>query len=427
MLLIGGKNLVPLVSAAVIQSLGWRWVFIIVAIIVAMMFVLTYLCVPETSWDRTPLTPDRLHRQKSLSNIQRNEADIKESSLSGTDEKISAYKTEGAISPTSPRIRFAPEVERSAMDTEIASDTEIVRGSKSESIVASSAHHVGVPGLPHASPVALDLATASPRTSRFGPPHSIPRPRSSQSLRRLERQEYAFQVPPQDIEPIPSGTSQHCVASTSHDYPTLPEHEEIGYRFRKKTYREMLAIHQGRISREKWWKAALRPFILYAYPAVAFVCQIIGALLILGHIVVFVECCMAYCSIRSRCTDFRSSVTCFLPCSANPSPYNLSRLSVGLLYISPFVGGVLGSALSGKVSDLICRFMTRRNGGVFEPEFRLVMVIPIVISTVVGNTTSSFELISGLWGFGWSAQVQDPWITPAIFFGVIGTTIFRLH
>jgi hypothetical protein len=26
-LLLGGKNLVPLVSAAVIQSLGWRWVF----------------------------------------------------------------------------------------------------------------------------------------------------------------------------------------------------------------------------------------------------------------------------------------------------------------------------------------------------------------------------------------------------------------
>ena len=27
LLLLGGKNLVPLVSAAVINSLGWRWVF----------------------------------------------------------------------------------------------------------------------------------------------------------------------------------------------------------------------------------------------------------------------------------------------------------------------------------------------------------------------------------------------------------------
>src|SRR5271170_3025229 len=29
-------------------------------------------------------------------------------------------------------------------------------------------------------------------------------------------------------------------------------------------------------------------------------------------------------------------------------------------------------------------------------------------------------LTTGLWGFGWSAQVQDPWIAPAVFFGVIG-------
>jgi MFS family permease len=27
LLLLGGKNLIPLVSAAIIQSLGWRWVF----------------------------------------------------------------------------------------------------------------------------------------------------------------------------------------------------------------------------------------------------------------------------------------------------------------------------------------------------------------------------------------------------------------
>ena len=31
LLLLGGKNLVPLVSAAIIQSLGWRWVFWLVA------------------------------------------------------------------------------------------------------------------------------------------------------------------------------------------------------------------------------------------------------------------------------------------------------------------------------------------------------------------------------------------------------------
>ena len=64
MLLIGGKTLVPFVSAAVIQRLGWHWVFIIVGIIVAVMFVLTFFCVPETFWDRTALLTPRLEREQ---------------------------------------------------------------------------------------------------------------------------------------------------------------------------------------------------------------------------------------------------------------------------------------------------------------------------------------------------------------------------
>jgi len=87
----------------------------------------------------------------------------------------------------------------------------------------------------------------------------------------------------------------------------------------------------------------------------------------------------------------------------------MNSLTSGLLYIAPFIGGILGSSIAGKVSDIICRFMTRRNGGIFEPEFRLFMVIPVAFSTVIG-----------LWGFGWSAQVDDPWIAPTLFFGVIG-------
>jgi hypothetical protein len=69
-------------------------------------------------------------------------------------------------------------------------------------------------------------------------------------------------------------------------------------------------------------------------------------------------------------------------------PYKLSSLSVGLLYLAPFIGGVLGSSISGKISDIVCRYMTRRNGGVFEPEFRLVMVILVAFSTVLGIDSS---------------------------------------
>ena len=283
MLLIGGKNLVPLVSAAVIQSLGWRWVFIIVGIIVAVMFVLTYLCVPETGWDRTPITADRLRRQASRTSIPRardgtNESDS--ASSAGTEEEKKRESMPGSDDVMTPipttRIRFAPDtVERPAMATVVASDPDKVRRSKSESTLLNlgageGGMEVGLT-LPAASPQALDLATTilPGGVSRSTSHHSLHRNRSSHSLRRLEKQEYAFQVPPQDIEPIPSGASVHSVASETHE--EVPVDQEVGYRFRKKTYREMLKVYQGRVSKEKWWKAALRPFILYSYPAIAFV------------------------------------------------------------------------------------------------------------------------------------------------------------
>ena len=88
--------------------------------------------------------------------------------------------------------------------------------------------------------------------------------------------------------------------------------------------------------------------------------------------------------------------------------YNFTPLQVGLVYISPFVGGVLCTAVAGRVSDLVVRFMARKNDGVYEPEFRLLMAVPISISTVIG-----------LMGFGWSAEERDSWIVPTVFFGVI--------
>jgi MFS family permease len=88
--------------------------------------------------------------------------------------------------------------------------------------------------------------------------------------------------------------------------------------------------------------------------------------------------------------------------------YNFTALQTGLVYISPFVGGLLGTAVAGKVSDIITRYLTKRNGGIYEPEFRLVMAIPIALSTVIG-----------LMAFGWSAEIKDNWIVPTIFFGLI--------
>lgn len=151
-------------------------------------------------------------------------------------------------------------------------------------------------------------------------------------------------------------------------------------------FAQQLKPFNGRLNRDSWIRVAARPFILYSYPAVlwssvVYACSV-GWLIVLSESVSVV---------------FRTKQT-----------YGFSALSAGLVYLAPFIGGVLGTAVAGKVSDIIVKTMARRNGGLYEPEFRLVMVIPIAISTVIG-----------LMGFGWSAYDHDKWIVPTVFFGII--------
>ena len=153
-----------------------------------------------------------------------------------------------------------------------------------------------------------------------------------------------------------------------------------------KSFRQTLKPWNGRLRQDNWLKVAFRPFILFAYPAILWAALVYA--LSIGWLIVISE------SVSSI--------------YGNKASYNFSPLGTGLVYISPFIGGVLGTAVAGKVSDIIVRFMSGRNGGVYEPEFRLVMAIPVMIATAIG-----------LMGFGWSAAERDMWIVPTVFFGII--------
>lgn len=75
--------------------------------------------------------------------------------------------------------------------------------------------------------------------------------------------------------------------------------------------------------------------------------------------------------------------------------------------ISPLIGSIIGAFVTGPVADYVVKFMARRNGGIYEPEFRLVLVF---VTLILGGIS--------FFGFGWSLQVQDPWIGPVIFYGL---------
>lgn len=175
------------------------------------------------------------------------------------------------------------------------------------------------------------------------------------------------------LSPPPSGPVPHPYTAYYRDAP-------------RKTYLETLRPYSGRMSREPWWRIAARPFVLYTYPAVLWSAAVYACSV--GWLIVLSE---------SVTTIYRSKDT-----------YDFTALQSGLIYISPFVGGILGTAVAGKVSDAVVLFMAHRNGGIYEPEFRLVMAIPVALVTTIG-----------LMGYGWSAQVHDSYWVPTIFFGMI--------
>lgn len=91
-------------------------------------------------------------------------------------------------------------------------------------------------------------------------------------------------------------------------------------------------------------------------------------------------------------------------------PLWFSEVETGYMYAGPFIGAILGFLLAGALADWSARWMAKRNGGVYEPEFRLLLVIP---QMVLG--------CAGLYGFGASAvsvHSRSGWFAPEFCFTI---------
>lgn len=340
LLLLGGKNLIPLVSAAIVQSLGWRWVFKITAIVVALCFFLIFFFVPETFWDRTPHPHKKRKHHKTKKSVEPLRP-------AHTEATALAASSEHATKRTKAHVGFLDETK----PTTTASET------------------VDAPAVPTPPPTEHALTSGMDDAEKDGSvPHAYKLDPEKQALPPLSPRTVGSEA---DTDHISEAFS---IQYTDH-YRDAPA----------KSYRQSLQPWNGRLVKDKWARVLIRPFILFAYPAVLWSAMVYS--LAVGWLIVLSE------SVAHVYRD---------------TSYNFTAFQVGLVYISPFVGGVIGTAVAGKISDLVVRFMARKNDGVYEPEFRLLMVVPITISTVIG-----------LMGFGWSAEERDNWIVPTVFFGVI--------
>ncbi|PGH03640.1 hypothetical protein AJ80_08661 [Polytolypa hystricis UAMH7299] len=363
LLLLGGKNLIPLVSAAITEGLDWRWVFWIVAMVIGLGLVLIFFFVPETFWDRTPRPRShrRSTRRRSVSELVRGRRSAPQTPAGEKQPGPSASRTKSRK-----EVGFAddpqqekPQVEKKeqAINTDPAGDSTLD----------------GNANPPHLSNPGNDETNSGgyfdiPVSTTENPPTGANRRPSLLENIDLE----AASSRDTSVGPLPP-TLQHVYTNNLRSQPPV-------------SFVQSLRPWTGRLIADNWFRVMLRPFILFAYPAVLWSALVYA--LSVGWLIIISE---------AAAEVYRDRQT-----------YNFSALSTGLVYISPFIGGILGTVVAGKVSDIIVRWMTRRNGGIYEPEFRLVMVIPIALTTTIG-----------LMGFGWSVEEKNAWIVPTVFFGVL--------
>ncbi|KAI9767343.1 MAG: hypothetical protein M1840_005752 [Geoglossum simile] len=309
----------------------------IVAIVVAFNFVLLFLFVPETFWDRTPRP--KISDRGIPSRLFPDELDgLAPSSSSGG----------GALQPEKKRkhVEWAEDKDEQPHSAHDRQDLE-------SSPVGSS------------SKVPEGVRTAVDKGDQNLQGRSVSRP---------------YQEPSEKSPPFLTSPSGLDTSALSSFFYTDALKNQPPLKFRK-----TLKPWNGRLRKDNWFRVALRPLILFAYPAVLWSALVYS--LAVGWLIVLSE---TVASVYQH------------------NPYNFTPLGTGLVYLSPSIGGILGTVVAGKVSDIIVRFMTKKNGGLYEPEFRLVMAIPVAVCTSLG-----------LMGFGWSADAGDKWIVPTVFFGVI--------
>ncbi|WEW60314.1 hypothetical protein PRK78_005799 [Emydomyces testavorans] len=195
--------------------------------------------------------------------------------------------------------------------------------------------------------------------------------------------------------PLSNGTTAEAQADENSDSPNDKETKEIPAitgtmehpANPKASFLQSLRLFNGRKTDENFFKLLLRPLPLFFHPGILWGCLIQGV--IIGW-TVFIGVVLAALFLGP--------------------PLWFDQVKTGYLYTGAFIGSLLGLLLSGLFADWSAKVMIRLNKGKYEPEFRIVLVIPMLIFSC-----------AGLYGF---AFVSDDiprygWLAPDIFFALM--------
>ncbi|KAL1970200.1 hypothetical protein VTN77DRAFT_5360 [Rasamsonia byssochlamydoides] len=145
-------------------------------------------------------------------------------------------------------------------------------------------------------------------------------------------------------------------------------------------YTRQLLPYSGYVNDVSFWNTLVRPFYLLGSPAVVWAT------------ILFTTCISWLVGISVTLSQIFSA-----------PPYSFSIGGVGATNMSSFVASVIGTLVAGPLIDGVVTRMSKRNNGIFEPEFRL----PIVVTNLLFTAT-------GFFAWGQSAYALDPWPVPVI-------------
>ncbi|KAF1996209.1 MFS general substrate transporter [Amniculicola lignicola CBS 123094] len=151
----------------------------------------------------------------------------------------------------------------------------------------------------------------------------------------------------------------------------------------KKTYVQELAIFSGVYSDDNLLQLFIAPFAVCANLAILWVVIVTGGL-------------TAFFVAQS----YDMAQIFMFP------PYNLTASGVGYLSLGPFLGGLLASLFLGATLDPLIKWCAKKNGGIYEPEYRLLGMIPGLFTGI------------GLFAFGYMCEEHFSYYATATMHGM---------
>lgn len=131
---------------------------------------------------------------------------------------------------------------------------------------------------------------------------------------------------------------------------------------------------------ESLWPHFHIPIVtLFTFPAVTYAALTYGSTLSWFAIMTSLQVSLSLCTCRYRLSTQTFHTDTHKASYMLEPPYNFDSIGIGLMNIAPFVGALLGFPCGGWLSDKSILWLSKKNRGIYEPEMRLWLALPVAV------------------------------------------------